>query len=94
MTAAHLAANMENFDTMSLLLENGADLTIEREANMNVFAELIVHDASDLLECVWHLSKLVKVNQNKVSCSNIFYFNSKVHLVCCIFQQQSKVESV
>jgi ankyrin repeat protein len=67
LTPAHFAASMENFDAMSLLLEHGADLTIESEPNNNVFAELIQHDFSDLLSCVWHLSKLVKRDLNQVS---------------------------
>lgn len=41
LTPAHFAANLENFDSLSLLLENGADLTIESAEKVNVFAELI-----------------------------------------------------
>jgi len=55
LTPAHFAANMENMDIMSLLLEYGADLTLESEPNHSVFAELITRDHADLLGCVWHL---------------------------------------
>jgi ankyrin repeat protein len=71
LTPAHFAANMENFDVMSLLLEYGADLTIESQQLQqkchNVFSELIVKDHSDLLGCVWHLSKNIKRDLNQVS---------------------------
>ena len=67
MTPAHFAANLENFDSLSLLLENGADLTLESQPNINVFSELIRNEYVELLECVWHLNKLVKRDLNKVS---------------------------
>lgn len=67
LTPGHFAAGLENFDALSLLLENGADPTIESQPCNNVFSELIVNDHADLLGCVWHLTKLVKRDLNEVS---------------------------
>lgn len=67
LTPGHFAAGLENFDALSLLLENGADPTIESEPENNIFSELIVNDYVDLLSCVWHLTKLVKRDLNNVS---------------------------
>jgi len=67
LTPGHFAAGLENFDALSLLLENGADPTIESQPLNNVFSELIVNDHADLLSCVWHLTKLVKRDLNEVS---------------------------
>ena len=77
LTPGHFAAGLENFDAMSLLLENGSDPTIESEPQNNVFSELIVNDYVDLLSCVWHLTKLIKPNFNDVSRSFLLTFSKE-----------------
>jgi ankyrin repeat protein len=51
-TPAMFAASNENFDALNLLVEKGADLTIESQPNGHVFSDLIVNDFVELFECV------------------------------------------
>jgi len=46
------AANNENFDALSLLVEKNADLTIESAPNTHVLSDLVVNDFADLFMCV------------------------------------------
>jgi len=70
-TPTHLAAFLGNFDSMNLLLENGADLTKPNDSGMSPYEEIIRSDHADLLECVYPLMKHVKRDMKKVS--SLFY---------------------
>ena len=52
-TPAHLAGYLNNFDSLNLLLENGADLQAKSSHGMSVYHEIIRADNGDLLECVY-----------------------------------------
>jgi ankyrin repeat protein len=52
-TPLHTAAYLNNFDSVNLLLEKGADLLVENKEGSNTYGQLIIQDHSDLLECVY-----------------------------------------
>ena len=56
-TAAHLAGFMNNFDSLNLLIEMGANLHEKHDHNMNVVDEIIRSDNKDLLSCVYQTYK-------------------------------------
>jgi ankyrin repeat protein len=56
-TPAHLAGFMGNFDSLNLLIENGADPWRRHHHKMTVFDEIIRNDNKDLLSAVYDLSK-------------------------------------
>jgi len=56
-TAVHLAAFLNNFDTLNLLIESGADLQLRNSHEMTCFDEMVRNDHSDLLSCVYDLYK-------------------------------------
>ena len=62
---------MGNMDSLSLLIDNGADLTLRHNHNMTVYDEIIRNDNSDLLECVYDHAKLVKRNMKEVGRSSL-----------------------
>jgi len=49
-TPAHNAAFMNNFDSLNLMMENGADLSLQNKSDMNAFECLIRNDHHELLE--------------------------------------------
>ena len=50
----HLAAYMNNFDALNLLLEHGGNLLKKNQAGMSSLEEMIIKDNSDLLSCVFN----------------------------------------
>lgn len=59
-TPAHLAGFLNNFDSMNLLIENGANIGEPNNNHLNVYEEMVRADNADLLECIF---PLVKVHQ-------------------------------
>lgn len=49
-TPAHFAAFMGNYDSLNLLIENGADLFAKNIHNMSVFDEIVRSNDEKLLE--------------------------------------------
>ena len=72
-TPAHFAGFLSNFDSLNLLIENGADCSFKNKNGLSTFDEIIRNDHQELLECVWPYAKLVQRDLNEVS-SN-FYSN-------------------
>ena len=64
-TPAMLAGFLNNFDSLNLLMENGADLQIRNKNGLSTFDEVVRNDHSDLFECVWPYAKLIKRDLNK-----------------------------
>ena len=52
-TPAHFAGFFNNFDSLNLLLENGADMTVQNTNKMSAFDEIVRNDHKDLFECVF-----------------------------------------
>ena len=52
-TPAHLAGFLNNFDSLNLLLESGANLSARHNGGLKVYEEIIRADNSMLLECVF-----------------------------------------
>jgi len=53
-TPAHLAGFLNNYDSLNLLIEYGADLCAKREgSSMKVYEEIVRADNADLLECIY-----------------------------------------
>jgi len=48
-----LASFMGNFDSLNLLIENGADLSKRNQQEMSSFDEILRNDNKDLFECVF-----------------------------------------
>ena len=59
-TPAHFASFCNNFDSLNLLLENGADMAIQNTSRMSAFDEVVRNDHRDLLECVFPYTKKIK----------------------------------
>jgi ankyrin repeat protein len=57
---AHIAAFLNNFDSLNLLLENGADLITKNDSGMTPIDEIIRNDHKDLLSCVYEKIRFVK----------------------------------
>ena len=57
---AHMAAFLNNFDSLNLLLENGADLLQKNDQGMTPVDEIIRNDHKDLLSCVYDKIRFVK----------------------------------
>lgn len=56
-TAAHLAGFMNNFDSLNLLIEMGANLHEKHDHGMTVVDEIIRSDNKDLLSCIYQTYK-------------------------------------
>ena len=54
-TPALLAGVLDNFDSLNLLLEHGADLTEKHNANLNCYEEMVRTDNAELFECIYPL---------------------------------------
>mmetsp|Transcript_2997 Transcript_2997/g.5067 ORF Transcript_2997/g.5067 Transcript_2997/m.5067 type:complete len:177 (-) Transcript_2997:604-1134(-) len=52
-TPAHLSGFLNNFDSLNLLMEHGADLSVKHLQKMSVYEEIIRNDNADLLECIY-----------------------------------------
>ena len=52
-TPAHMAGWLDNFDSLNLLMENGADITLKNNNNLSAYEEIIRNDNSELLECIF-----------------------------------------
>jgi ankyrin repeat protein len=59
-TSAHFAGFLNNFDSLNMLIENGADLNSKNSSGLSIFDEIIRNDSADLLECIWPYGKKVK----------------------------------
>ena len=66
-TPGHFAGFFNNFDSLNLLLESGADMSIRNSSNMSGFDEIVRNDHKDLLECVWPYAKNTKRDTSIVS---------------------------
>lgn len=53
-TPAHLAGFLNNFDSLNLLMENGADVCAKQGNNLKVYEEITRADNADLLECIYN----------------------------------------
>jgi len=53
-TAAGMAGCLNNFDSLNLLLENGASIeTKNTKTNLSVYESIVQNDNADLLECIY-----------------------------------------
>ena len=59
-TPAHFAGFLNNFDSLNLLIENGAEMTAKNVHSLTAFDEIIRNDHQELFECVWLHAKHVK----------------------------------
>ena len=76
-TPSHFAGFLNNFDSLNLLLEAGADLQKESNVGMSVVDEIVRKDNSDLFECIFPYIKNIKRDMAKVS----FLYSCKVPVV-------------
>ena len=58
-----MAGYIGNFDSLNLLIENGANLFHKNNQNLNVFEEIIWTDNGDLFACIYPLYKSSKKNK-------------------------------
>ena len=68
-TPSHFAGFFNNFDSLNLLLEAGADLSIECDKGLTTFDEIVRNDHKDLFECVFPYAKKIKRDSSVVSIS-------------------------
>ena len=61
-TPAHMAGMLNNFDSLNLLIESGANLEKRNKNNLTVYEEIIRSDNADLFECIY---SHVKASQEK-----------------------------
>jgi len=54
-TPAHMAGFLNNFDSLNLLLENGASLDEKNNNALSCYEEIVRADNADLLECIYPL---------------------------------------
>lgn len=54
-TPAHMAGFLNNFDSLNLLIENGAEFGIKDKANLTFYEEVVRADNAELLECIYPL---------------------------------------
>ena len=66
-TPAHFASYLNKFDSLNLLIENGADLARRNGNGFSCFDEVIRQDHASLFECLWPYAKKVKRNLSDVS---------------------------
>ena len=59
-TPAHFAAFMNNYDSLNLLIEHGANLWKKHHHKMNVFEEIVRSNDENLLKCVFDIYKTKK----------------------------------
>lgn len=59
-SAAHFAAFMSNIDSMSFLVEHGANLLLPSSSQMTPIDEIIRNDHKDMLSCVYEHVKYRK----------------------------------
>lgn len=59
-TPVMLASFMNNFDSLNLLLENGADLSFKNANGLSAIEEIVRNDHKDLFECIYDKIKLIK----------------------------------
>lgn len=64
-TPAHYAGFLGNFDSLNLLIENGADLKARNSNQLSTFDEIVRNDHAELFECVWPLASQVKRDLNE-----------------------------
>ena len=55
-----MAAFLNNFDSLNLLLENGAELLAKNDSAMTAIDEMIRNDHKDLLSCVYDKTRFIK----------------------------------
>ena len=48
-----MAGWLDNFDSLNLLIENGADISIKNSNNLSAYEEVIRNDNNELLECIF-----------------------------------------
>lgn len=63
-TPAHLAGVLNNFDSLNLLIENGADITKKHQGNLSTYEEMVRCDNAELLECIYPLIKADQANRS------------------------------
>jgi len=59
-TPTMLASFMNNFDSLNLLMESGADLTLRNGSGLSALDEIVRNDYKDLFECIYDKVKLLK----------------------------------
>mmetsp|Transcript_26211 Transcript_26211/g.30627 ORF Transcript_26211/g.30627 Transcript_26211/m.30627 type:complete len:276 (+) Transcript_26211:63-890(+) len=64
-TPSHFAGFLNNFDSLNLLIEQGADLTSRNKNGLSCFDEIVRSDNSELFECIWPFAKKVKRDLNE-----------------------------
>ena len=64
-TPAHYAGTLNKFDALNILLEHGADLSIENSNLMSCFDEVVRNDHSELFECLWPYAKKIRRDLDK-----------------------------
>ena len=52
-TSVHLAAHLNNFDSLNLLLEYGGNLLRKNHVGMTPLEEMVRNDHCELLSCVY-----------------------------------------
>ena len=66
-TPAHFAGFLNCFDALNLLLEHGADMSMQNSNKLTTYCEIIRNDHCDLFECIWPHAKRYKRDLNEVS---------------------------
>ena len=56
-TPAHLAGALNNFDSLNLLMEHGANIMLKHSHNLSCYEEIVRSDNADLLECIYPFVK-------------------------------------
>ena len=56
-TPAHLAGALNNFDSLNLLMEHGASITLKHSHKLSCYEEIVRSDNADLLECIYPFVK-------------------------------------
>ena len=89
-TPGHFAGFLNNFDSLNLLIENGADLRLKNRNGLSCFDEVVRSDNADLFECVWPYAKNLKRDLNEVSQQT----NSQITLSTCFLESFVRLYSL
>ena len=95
-TPGHFAGFFNNFDSLNLLLEAGADVSIHCNKGLTAVDEIVRNDHKDLFECVFPYAKKIKRDTSVVSLRNHFinYMFSLDHLATYILLLGKKAPNV
>lgn len=63
-TPAHMAGILNNFDSLNLLIENGASISTKNKNGLSVYEEIVRSDNADLLECIYPELKRIIYNRD------------------------------